>query len=108
MLFLSKCRCLGGLPHASRRVKFECAPGTVFSREHKICVHSYGHKCEIDEATAAPPQPRPPNLTPGRPIPPGPVGPSPPTLCSSYQVYDNANEDTDVKYLTPAQTRNVQ
>ncbi|ROT79724.1 hypothetical protein C7M84_001555 [Penaeus vannamei] len=36
---------IGGSEYATRKVKFECAPGTVFSEGLGVCVHAYGSNC---------------------------------------------------------------
>ncbi|MPC45036.1 hypothetical protein E2C01_038719 [Portunus trituberculatus] len=38
-------RCVGGSKYATRRAKFECAPGTVFDSQMGSCVFSSGSDC---------------------------------------------------------------
>lgn len=99
-IFLS-CRCvgsIGGSEYATRKVKFECAPGTVFSEGLGICVHAYGSNCLSGPSLPLPslaplpvPVPTPAPLPP--PGPPAPVGPPAPapapvgsSTCSPYEV----------------------
>lgn len=71
------CRCVGGRTYATRRVKFDCAPGTVFDPQLGICIFS--SKSECNSEGVAPPGP-PPNTIPS------PVGPTGTIACLEYQV----------------------
>nr|XP_053633086.1 peritrophin-1-like [Cherax quadricarinatus] len=64
-------KCVWSLAQATRRVAFECAPGTVFSSELSACIHATDSKCETEGPTT-------------RPIPPPP--PQPPQSCPPYQL----------------------
>ncbi|XP_066989818.1 uncharacterized protein [Macrobrachium rosenbergii] len=65
--------CVGPL-YAAKKVKFLCAPGTVFDDDLNTCVHGIGSKCfeSLPSSTSAPPAPIPP-----APVPPGPLTSSP-------------------------------
>jgi len=93
------------------KVRFECAPGTMFSLEIGVCVHSYGTECAAGASPAPvpiagpivspvpPPGPPPvPQTPPPPPLPPITGTTSPPTqTCPAYEldpsgVYDCLEE----------------
>ncbi|XP_042862372.1 transcription factor p65-like [Penaeus japonicus] len=90
---------IGGSEYATRRVKFECAPGTVFSEGFGVCVHAYGSTCLSGPSPLPVPSPAPlpapapapvPLPLPGPPAPVGPPAPAPapvgPPTCPPYQL----------------------
>ncbi|XP_063588300.1 uncharacterized protein LOC134765551 [Penaeus indicus] len=89
---------IGGSEYATRKVKFECAPGTVFSEGLGICVHAYGSNCLSGSSLPLPslaplpvPAPTPAPLPPpGPPAPVGPPAPAPapvgPPTCPPYEL----------------------
>ncbi|XP_050733883.1 uncharacterized protein LOC127007216 [Eriocheir sinensis] len=69
--------CVGGRTYATRRVKFDCAPGTVFDPQLGICISSSKSECKL--VGVAPPG-TPPNTIPS------PVGPTGTIACIQYQL----------------------
>ncbi|XP_071540361.1 uncharacterized protein [Panulirus ornatus] len=68
---------------ATRRVKFECGPGTIFSPDLSTCVHSYGLACPTDGPATPVPGPS-PSLP--SPAPPDVAGNEETELCPPYKL----------------------
>ncbi|KAG7175206.1 putative Chitin binding Peritrophin-A domain-containing protein 31 [Homarus americanus] len=67
-------KCIGSRTQATRRVKYECAPGTIFNQEVSTCVHGDASQCVISAGPDT-----------SAPWPPESVGPPSPASCPAYE-----------------------
>nr|XP_045624783.1 uncharacterized protein LOC123774493 [Procambarus clarkii] len=82
-------KCVGSSVHATRRVKFECAAGTVFNSEMGTCVHGQVSQCSPEGPSIehpAPARPPAPVWPPGNTWPTSSPAPPPAGSCTTYQL----------------------